>query len=374
MKVETFILSAMRDFANWKRTNHFLNNNNDINEIESIVINKALIYAKSKRTIYSMKRKTLFLNILDVYRWKSTLERRKFNFPNAFLFTGLSEIAKVKKDEKLIIKTATSFNSFINNDGTPKFVFNKVDQVPFALAAMNLYQCLGDKKYKKMADYVYQKLNTWVDPVSKLIQYRKDSKVMLNDLVGMVCPFLVRYGTLFRIEQSIELAYKQIEYFILYGIEKDSHLPVHGIINNLKIKVGPTNWGRGIGWYIIALSFYSSLVDTKCDNLIRTELKELVKTLNLIKNKDSLWSQFPGSSERFDASSSLMIMFGINNVFSNSYTKKDILLLLRKYIDRKGAITATSGETFGINAYSNVFSKSEFSQGMLLMLLSTTYQ
>ena len=371
MKIRILLKNTAHTFLQWKRNHCILS---DTSIFERQVVNKALSMAKSKKVVYIMSSKSFISNVIDFFYWRSARERRIFNFPKAYLFVGLTDYAMSKQDLQLMKKIAISFESYININGTPSFIFNKVDQVPFAMAALNLYQYLGDEKYKVMADYTYQKLISWSDPISGIIQYRKESQVILSDMLGMVCPFLVRYGEYFEKTDAIDLAYKQIEFYILYGVEKDSHLPVHGIVNKTKIKVGPTNWGRGIGWYMLALSFYSKLEGLNSTNLVKNELSKLITTLNLLKTKESEWSQFPGSSNHFDASTTTMFMLGVNYSLSGSYSKDKITRLLGKHIDKRGAIINTSGETFGINSYSNKFGQSELSQGILLMLLSTTYQ
>ena len=196
----------------------------------------------------------------------------------------------------LMRKIASYFEPFISEDGMPTFIFDKVDQVPFAIAAINLYKFYGKSKYKLMADYIYMQLNQWSNPQSKIIFYRMNTRLQFVDALGMVCPFLVRYGQTFNKKNAIDLAYIQIDYYLKYGIDKDSYLPAHAINQITNYKVGSTNWGRGIGWYIFALSEYKKYAG---GDIISHELKEVINTLNLLKNKDMTWSQFPGSSDNF---------------------------------------------------------------------------
>lgn len=371
MKKEKMIIKLARKYVNWKRKSNILN---DFNSFEDLVVKKALSYASSDKVKYSMSRKNIFFIMMDFVYWKTTKKRKLYNFPKAFLFVGLTEYAIEKNDLDLSHKVADSFQRFIKYDGLPSFTVDIVDQVPFGLAALNLYQLLGDEKYKKMADYFYLKIEEWKDPITEIIQYREKSNILLNDLLGMVCPFLIKYGEIFNNKNAVILASKQIDYYIKYGVEKDSNLPVHGIMNDTKIKVGPTNWGRGIGWYILALS---SCVNSKSSiniGFYKQELNKLIATLDQLKNKEGVWSQFPGSSHRFDASSTTMFMYAMNIAHSSMYNKKNIYKLIGSSINKKGAILNSSGETYGVNSYSDKFSESELSQGVLLMLLGTTYK
>ena len=63
-------------------------------------------------------------------------------------------------------------------------------------------------------------------------------------------------------------------------------------------------------------------------------------------------------------------MNSINSEIPNSYKKNEILQIFQKYI-HNGIIGSTSGDTYDVNQYSQIFGDSELSQGFLLMLLST---
>lgn len=367
---ESFLIRLARKYVNWKRSNNILK---DFSLFEDLIVNKALSYASSSKVKYCMTKKNFFYIIIDLIYWKATRRRRLYNFPKAFLFVGLSEYALKKNDLDLTRKIAISFQRFMNSDGSPVFPIDIVDQVPFGLASLNLYKLLGEEKFKYMAECFYLKINDWRDPATYIIQYRKNSNILLNDMLGMVCPFLIKYGEVFNDDNAIKLAFKQIEYYIKYGVEGSSHLPFHGIMNDTKIKVGPTNWGRGIGWYILALSSYVNSISSKKSDLFKNELIKLIETLESLKNKDGVWSQFPGSSERFDASSTIIFMYSMNLANSTLFSREKIFREIGNYITNNGVLLSSSGETHGVNSYSDKFGESELSQGILLMLIATTY-
>jgi rhamnogalacturonyl hydrolase YesR len=228
-----------------------------------------------------------------------------------------------------------------------------------------------DPKYKNFVDELYLKMSGLVssDHVKPLIFYRKDQsqKVYIVDTLGMVCPFLIRYGILFNKEASVQLAFEQLDYYTRFGLDKDSFLPSHAIYQTNNIKVGPHNWGRGIGWYFFPMSEYYKYVDKE---IFQIELNGLQESLEILKTGEGVWNQFPGISNKFDASPTVMYMYAFNNINPGTYSKEMVYNLLKPHI-YNGVIGPTSGGAFGINNYSRTFGQSELTQGIFLMLLST---
>lgn len=105
-------------------------------------------------------------------------------------------------------------------------------------------------------------------------------------------------------------------------------------------------------------------------NIYNSFLDFLKDNNKIVKISNNLYSQFPGSSEDFDASTSTMFLYSFNLSLHNKIGKQEVLNLFSPYINKKGMLTNTSGDTYGPNRYSKSFGYSELSQGMLLLLLS----
>ncbi|PKB17425.1 glycoside hydrolase family 88 protein [Flavobacterium sp. 5] len=339
----------------------------NIKSPEKIILNRSLEMANSN-TIFTVfdeqsSFSESFLRMLG-HGGRDDLFKR-YNYPRAYLISGLTDYAKSEKDTVLMLKIAKIFDKYINDDGSPSFVLDKVDQVPFGIAAINLFKYTNNIKYEKFAKYIYNYIKSLEH--NNIVLYRNNSNVQLNDVVGMICPFLVRYEEISKDRKSLLLCLKQLQFYNTYGVDKETFLPCHGINLKTNIKVGPTNWGRGIGWYLIGLSEY-----VKKEGRLTSQLNGLINSLEMLKTDDLVWTQFPGSDTKFDASSTTMFMYGINLSKPDAYSKQDVFKILNNYIKEDGTIISTSGDTHGINNYSQTFGESELSQGMLLMLLSTT--
>ncbi|WP_035668044.1 glycoside hydrolase family 88 protein [Flavobacterium sp. 83] len=351
----------------YPKLENFQDNNTilGVSNPEEQIASKSLEIAKSNILVMGAEHKGFTETIFNLRRgdyhsgdWKT------YNYPKAFLYYGLSEYFIEKGNRKSLNEFKIIFDKLIDNQGNPIFDFDKVDQVPFGSAALNLYKFYKEDKYLNFSNLVYKKLLSMSDK-NGIIMYRKELDFQLDDVLGMVVPFLMEYDKIKHDGKSVSIAKKQLDFYIKYGVDKETFLPTHGIVLKSKIKIGPTNWGRGIGWYLLALSKYSTITGE-----YKKELTGLLSSLDSLKTKEGFWTQFPGSSNNFDASPTAMFMYSISLTNKNIYKKADVLKKLGIYISKEGLIKFTSGDTHGINDYSKSFGYSEFSQGMLLLLLS----
>jgi len=292
-------------------------------------------------------------------------EFRTFNYPRAYLHYGLSSFLVSRNDHDLLTRYRSIFDSLVDANGEPVFELTRIDQVPFGLAAINLYRTFNDYKYLKFAHILYEYTLGAMDTTDNIILYRPGQISVLNDVLGMVIPFLIEYSKVTGNSEPLQIATEQIEYFIEYGVDPISFIPAHAINREYKIKIGSANWGRGIGWYYIALaSIY------KETGLFEYEYGRLSESLSTLTNSEGLWSQFPGSNDTFDASTTTMILYGMSLGGYKEMNSQEVLEKLLPYLSVDGEILQTSGDTYGTNRYSNSFGLSELSQGMLLLLLS----
>lgn len=359
-------------FITFRLEQKYFKNETSINNTkfpEQIILDRSLAMANSSKVLTVFDEKASFSEELLKIVGKAGRSGsfKLYNYPRAYLISGLTDYARSKKDSVLMSKIAKIFDNYVNDDGSPSFVFDKVDQVPFGIAAINLYKYTNNQKYKKFADYIYNYIKSLEQNKINIVLYRKKVPRQLSDAIGMICPFLVRYEEIHKDDTSLMMSLRQLQFHIKYGIDDETFMPFHGIDLKTTIKVGPTNWGRGIGWYIIGLSEY-----VKQKGVFTVQLDGLIDSLDKLKTDDSIWTQFPGSDSHFDASSTTMFMYAINLSKPGTYSKQDVFKILGKYIREDGTIVSTSGDTRDINKYSKTFGDSELSQGMLLMLLSTT--
>lgn len=293
-------------------------------------------------------------------------EFEHYNYPKAFLLSGIARYLKKNDDLQRLSTLKSYFDRYIDADGKALFKINRVDQSAFGTASLLFFQLSGEVRYLNFAQHIKSFIFTLIDPDTGLIKYRPDSYSYFNDTLGMAIPFLTTFASVTGDMSVIAICKKQIDFFNLHGTDHDTQIPAHGVNwkkNN--IKVGSANWGRGIGWYYYGLASLNSITKDY-DNQIHI----LKDNLFNLRNKEGLWTQFPGSSEQYDASATTMILSSITMESTQMYSKSAIIKLLKNYIDENGYVLQTSGDTENFNRYASSFGKSELSQGFLLIALS----
>lgn len=199
------------------------------------------------------------------------------------------------------------------------------------------------------------------------------------DTLGFICPFLIFYGTTFDRRDCIHLALDQFKKYSQEAMLHNWHLPAHAYNVKIKIPLGSFGWGRGMGWYILALiGMYLEIPENMLHE--KDELKTLIiKTadqLMTFQHKDGGYSwmlQVPSS--RYD--SSITTLAGwlflhawlITGNAKYYHTLKGCICALKKSTRRNGAIDHCQGDTKGIGVYAQDFDVMPFVQGITVALM-----
>lgn len=331
--------------------------------LEDLVLKASINISRERKLLMEWQEPDSFSEkLFNIFLIKTNPNIVYYNFPRAFLIFGLTEYL-VQKDNKTELKNLKIvFNEILDENGKPKFLLEKVDQVTFGRTALSFYEYFKEDRYLKFADTIFDFLNETHKLNNGLILYRNNTTIFYYDTLGMIIPFLVKYYGITNNEKAIEIAKCQMNFYIKYGVDNDTFMPSHGINIKTKTKVGSINWGRGIGWYLIGLEALYNF-----DGSFEKEYYGLIENLLILKDENGFWTQFPGSSNNFDASASLMILCCLPKEKLNI---NDILKKLTFFISADGLVLNSSGDTYGANRYSQTFGESELSQGMLLYLFS----
>ncbi len=193
------------------------------------------------------------------------------------------------------------------------------------------------------------------------IYYRPWVKnVRFVDTLGMVLPFLHACGW-------DDLAKRQMEEYdkaILNGV-----FPAHAFNLETNLPMGVFDWGRGIGWYILAL------IETADMEGQNERIMKLAKALLPHQKVDGGFGCFVFNPQsRMEASATVLIGLLFLCAYEQS---KDATFLdaarktekaLMKATRRNGAVDYCQGDTYGIGYYSQIFSVMPFVQGLALRL------
>lgn len=209
------------------------------------------------------------------------------------------------------------------------------------------------------------------------IPYRaSNTDIRFVDTIGLVCPFLVKYGVIYNNPEAIKLAEEQIIEYSSF-INNETKTPPHAYNLTYNVPLGVYDWGRGIGWYILGIvECYSNLSDCEFKHFLKDQIVQL--SYNLLKYQLESGGFAASIFDRtLFAESSSSVLCGI--LFNKSYeiTKDivfyratdNIIVQLMRNTQRNGAIDLCQGDTHGIGNYSTKFGYMPFVQGLTLLLI-----
>lgn len=345
-----------------------------VDEYRGRVLDGALAMAASDEVLMPFGDNEHFLREL-----KKLIDAREraiyfsYSFPKAYLMNGLLEYAASINDKRLIDEVTGIFADYHGADGRLSFELNKVDQAPFGLTFIALHELHGDAKYKNGADQICMYLKSHIEK-NGLILYRDGDDRQFVDVLGMVVPFLVRYGVAYNDNDALRIAYAQLNYYIENGLEQNSGFPFHGINIKSRLRLGPANWGRGIGWYALALAYalhYTNTGDNPYIDVFRREMDRIHDRLMGLRSEGH-WGQFVsgGNGVEIDTSTTTMLLRAFQLAGNEKPSESLLASLFAAYTTIDGYLDFTSGDTYSINRYAVEHGKSELSQGVLLSLLA----
>ncbi len=296
--------------------------------------------------------------------------RLKNSFPRAFLLNGIFDYALSINDKKSLNNVENKVLKFSTDILKDSNEFNFTDQVSMGMVALKLYKYSNNVIYKNLCDKVIAYLLNSNDVKYNIVLYRKNKDFHYVDVLGMVCPFLLMCAEEFERPDLIDFSNKQLEYYIKNGLTS-SHLPFHSIDLKNNMPMGSANWGRGLGWYMLALSAtlkYTTSENNNRYSYFKNEMDVLVSNLKNFQH-DYYWGQFLGVSKKCHIDTSVSCMVTYSMLLSGyECDLKDFYQFLKPLTKENGAIDYTSGDTEDINLYSREYGESELTQGLLLSI------
>ena len=332
----------------WGRITYFTKDTPD-SLVEEAVLKYA--YGTHRRKMILSEHKGLIPDVKSLFHKKNGLSPTN-NYYDAYYLVGLSYLGIKKKDPSLTSLLISKGQKFIDIDNREiNYEILLIDQIPIGIYYINLYKLTADSLYFDVTRKIYKKLCSMLDSQG-LFSYRNGTHY--SDELGMCIPFLSEYHTITKDISVQEIIKKNVNYFREHGTDKNSGLPFHGFTKDSCIKIGSANWGRGIGWYALAMSFCQT--DIFNDPAFDLTIQSIPYT------------QFPWSSSHFDSSTALMIeMYKLSRSFDGKASVS--LDFIKEKIRTTGEVDFFSGDTYYFNDYSHKFGRSELGNGLLMMLI-----
>ena len=265
---------------------------------------------------------------------------------------------------------------WIHSDGTWRQSVPKVD---FAMMGYAL----------SVIDTNYQHIRPAMDWVLSILQANlcedglvsysqgTNTGVRYVDTLGMICPFLSRYGTLYHQPQYVDLAVHQITQFHDKAMWNMTALPCHAFDMHQNIPLGVYGWGRGTGWYLIALTDTRyELCDVPQKDLLTSFMKEAADYYYRFQAPDGGFCTILQGGGCYDSSiTAIMAYFYLqcSIIFCNeAYHTVSMRCLqkLKQSTMKNGALDQCQGDTHGIGVFSTHFDILPFAQGILLRTIA----
>lgn len=216
-------------------------------------------------------------------------------------------------------------------------------------------------------------------PVDEMGSYfyraAQDNGYIFVDSIGLVCPFLYRYGAVFGKKEAQAAAVKQIVNFLAYGMDGITGLPYHGYAIRDGNKYGIIGWGRGVGWLLRGMN--GCMTTEYGEGRLRDAYRNLVDVVLEYQRADGFFAwQMQAVDGPADTSATGMICVSIKQGIDRGIlteSKYDQALRAGRNAVRKsvseGRVYHCSGECEGFGRYPQRYGAYPWSLGPALMLL-----
>ena len=307
--------------------------------------------------------------IKSILKRKNQFVKDHFFWPNGLLAMSLEWSHRNNGNKETLKSLQSYYNKWIKK-GMP---VKNPDYTINGYSLIYLYEQTKNKTYLQSIETLINFLKTTKKTDIGSIPYRLSNvEEVLVDSLGMVCPFLCRYGNNFNDESCLELAVMQLYNFLKFGMDRDTNLPYHGYNSKSETKLGIVGWGRALGWLLIGLvdSLEYIPVSNKNYKYLCYELEKVVsKVINYqLESGDFTW-QITAKEGHIDTSSTSMICYAIRRgvmlgVLPESYkvnANRGLEALIQNTSD--GKVQNCSAECRGISMYPQKYSNYPWAQG-----------
>lgn len=351
--------------------------------IESVVGEaKRLLYAYPERT----QKEKIRYHIKRILRPNATPKTNLFSWPQAMLTMGLLEAGEREYVE-------TFYQKYIEI-GCPIEI---VDSCMHGMVLLALFEtCSNQEKkaqYQNAVDKMYRYLLGQYEKYNATIPYREHhSTYILVDGIGMVVPFLAKYGRVFQVNKSIEMATKLLNDYWEYGLDALTGLPYHGYDSKSKIKYGIIGWGRAVGWLLWGVADSLEYLPGEMQKAWQERAYQLVEKCITYQRADGGFSwQVQAMEGHLDSSATAMIGIGMSRLLNRSISEivssmnteieqqddgkiqesfKELMLVLENCV-KIGKVIDASAECIDFAQYPQNYNSYPWSVGPYLRVLAS---
>ena len=211
----------------------------------------------------------------------------------------------------------------------------------------NLYDTTKDKRYLKVLQQLRAQLESQPRTASGGFWHKQIyPNQMWIDGLFMAEPFYTQYTVRFEKGKALDDIAQQFKLVHDYLVDKKTGLVYHAWDEskeigwaNTETGTSPTIWGRGIGWYMMALvetlDYYPK--SNKNYKTLKSYLNEIAKSVNQYKSASGLWYQIADKRDLegnfAESSSSGMIIYALAKGADKGYLSADYKKVAQQSFD-----------------------------------------
>ncbi len=179
---------------------------------------------------------------------QKTAPQDPYAWPNALLAKGLVASSDMPWGEGALPALMTYFDRRQGDISRP-------DQATNGMPLLDLYEKTGKQEYADRAKRLAESLRNYPRTAEGTLPYNTNTPdLIFADTIGMICPFLCRYGSANNDADLVQLGINQMAQFFEHGFDAATGLPYHGYDTKIYEKQGCIGWGRAVGWIMMGLS------------------------------------------------------------------------------------------------------------------------
>ena len=211
----------------------------------------------------------------------------------------------------------------------------------------NLYDVTKDKRYLKVLQQIRTQLESQPRTASGGFWHKQIyPNQMWVDGLYMAEPFYTEYTVKYENGKALDDVAKQFELVQNHLVDKKTGLVYHAWDESKEIawanpetRTSPTIWGRGIGWYMMALvetlDYYPKT--NKNYKILVSYLNQMAKRVDKNKSASGLWYQVADKPEMtgnyLESSSSGMIIYALAKGADKGYLTSGYKKMAQKSFD-----------------------------------------
>ncbi|MCR4787649.1 MAG: glycoside hydrolase family 88 protein [Lachnospiraceae bacterium] len=240
----------------------------------------------------------------------------KISFPNGILAKSLMDYYKKNVNTEEGGEALEVVKRFYNKWISKGCKVHSISDVYAGMALIDLHQLTGQDKYKKGIDAIARFVFSHeTDDYGSLITYpeRKD-KMIYADSIGMLCPFLSKYGERYNNINAMNLAVVMIQNYMQYGMDEKLMLPYQGYDSASGIKYGIVGWGMSVGRLLMGMSetLYYMEADRQSYEAIKQYYRRIIDKVETYQSEGGLYHwQLSAKEGPADTGATAMILYSV---------------------------------------------------------------